>query len=234
MTNINTLNAKLLNAVINGKPNYYLQQIVDQGADVRMREDHLIGSDIYHKPNPLRILKWLIKQGSDPHAHQETTLRKACQRGVLPAVQYLLTLPCDVHAADDNAFFWAAAFHHWEIVSLLFEHGCEASLVTISNFVAIVKENQQDLLEKIIASGVSFHRQPEHINEILQVCILAKNHGTLLYLVKQGMNSQVTLEFCKQRRFSTLIPQIQHIQAQIEKCTITPTLSIPSIHKHRM
>ena len=69
--------------------------------------------------NHLNILKYLVEQGCDVHAENETSLRYACYKGYLEIVKYLVENGADIRASNNEALKLAVERGQHHIIKYL-------------------------------------------------------------------------------------------------------------------
>jgi hypothetical protein len=109
------------------------------------------------KPINLETIKYLVNQGANIHAWNDTPLRWAARYGHIDVVRYLVGQGADIHAEDDDALFDAARYGHIDVVKYLVEQGanvharCEYALFGAANY------GRTDVVKYLVEQGADIH-----------------------------------------------------------------------------
>ncbi|MHA1353556.1 MAG: ankyrin repeat domain-containing protein, partial [Candidatus Heimdallarchaeota archaeon] len=71
------------------------------------------------------VVKYLVEQGADIHAKDDYALRWSAAYGHIDVVKYLVEHGADIHAEDDHAIQLSAENGNLKIVKYLVEHGAD-------------------------------------------------------------------------------------------------------------
>jgi ankyrin repeat protein len=64
-------------------------------------------------------LNFLIKNGANVNANNDSALRNASSNGHLALVEYLISNGADIHACDDQALHLASQYGHLDVVKII-------------------------------------------------------------------------------------------------------------------
>jgi hypothetical protein len=71
------------------------------------------------------LLRLLLKNGADVHAHNDAALKWASESGHTEVVKILIDYGANIHVQNDYALRWSSVNGYFDIVTALLEHGAD-------------------------------------------------------------------------------------------------------------
>jgi len=99
-----------------GKPKLNLQTVM-QRLSIKCDMDKLLVTA--SQKGEFDCVEFLVKNGANVHAWDDSALCWASRNGHLNIVRFLIEKGADVHAQDDEALRWASLYGHLEVVRFL-------------------------------------------------------------------------------------------------------------------
>ena len=132
-------------------------EIYENPGDIKKYKAHALNMKYIGNINDVNTIKYLVENGANIHADDDSSLQVSAEYGNLEVVKYLVKHGADIHAKDDVALRWSVEKGHLEVVKYLVEQGANIHADDDASLRSAAYNGRLEVVKYLIGQGANIH-----------------------------------------------------------------------------